>query len=94
VVQVYPAKLGGYIKIRLKDGRVVDKLILEAKGTAAQPLGREGILAKATALCEPLTTPAARKELFDLVLRFDQVKDAATLAAAMARATTRISSAA
>jgi len=94
VVRVYPAMLGGYIKIRLKDGRVVDKLILEAKGTAAQPLGREGILAKATALCEPLTTPAARKELFDLVLRFDQVKDAATLAAAMARATTRISSAA
>ena len=93
VVRAYPAKLGGYIKIRLRDGRVVDKLILEAKGTTAQPLGREGILAKATALCEPLTTPAERKELFDLVLRFDQVKDAATLAAAMARASMPISSA-
>jgi len=94
VVRVYPAMLGGHIRIRLKDGRIVDKLILEAKGTAAQPLGREGIVAKATALCEPLTTPAERKELFDLVLRFEQVKDAASLAAAMARASMPTGSAA
>lgn len=94
VVRVYPSMLGGYIRIVLKDGRSFDKLILEAKGTAAHPLGREGLLAKATALCEPLTTAAERKELFDMVLRFDQVKDSAMLAAAMARAATPMSTAA
>ena len=94
VVRVYPAHLGGYIRIVLDDGRAFDKLILEAKGTAGRPLGRDGILAKATALCEPFTTPAERKELFDLVLRLDQVKDVATLGPAMARATSRMSSAA
>jgi hypothetical protein len=94
VVRVYPGKLGGYIRIVLNDGRTFDKLILEAKGTSAQPLGRDGILAKATALCQPFTTPTERKELFDLVLRFDQVKDAAAVGAAMARATSRMSSAA
>jgi len=94
VVRVYPGMLGGYIRIVLRDGRSFDKLILEAKGTAAHPLGREGILAKATALCEPLTTAAERRELFDLIVRFDQAKDAATLGAAMARATSRMSTAA
>jgi 2-methylcitrate dehydratase PrpD len=94
VVRVYPTMLGGYIRIVLEDGRAFDKLILVAKGTAAQPLGRDGILAKATALCEPLTTAVERKELFDLILEFDQAKDAGTLGAAMARATSRMSTAA
>ena len=94
VVRVYPAELGGYIKIVLDDGHVFDKLVLQAKGTAGQPLGREGILAKAAALCEPFTSPAERRDLFDLVLKFDQVKDAAVLGPAMAQATSKMSSAA
>ena len=44
VGRVYPEQLGGYIKIVLKDGRSFDKLTLQAKGTAGQPLGREGIV--------------------------------------------------
>ena len=94
VVRVYPAQLGGYIKIVLKDGRAFDKLILQAKGTAGQPLGREGVLAKATALCEPFTTPTERRDLFDLIFKLDQAKDAAALGPAMARATSKMSSAA
>jgi len=94
VVRVYPGMLGGYIRIVLYDGRSFDKLVLEAKGTASHPLGRDGILAKAAALCEPLTTPAERKELFDLILKFDQAKDAAAIGPAMARATSRMSTAA
>ena len=94
VVRVYPAQLGGYIRIVLKDGREFDKLILQAKGTTGQPLGRDGIVAKATALCEPFTTAAGRRDVFDLILKFDQLKDVATLGPALARATSQMSSAA
>jgi 2-methylcitrate dehydratase PrpD len=83
VVRVYPNILGGFVRVRLKDGRVLERLVLEAAGTTGQPMGREGILRKATALCEPLLDAAKMNELFALVTSLDALDDISKLTRAM-----------
>ncbi|RZJ22555.1 MAG: hypothetical protein EOO54_11425, partial [Haliea sp.] len=87
VEKAYPDRLGGHLRITLKDGRVVDKLRLQARGAGDDMIDREGILNKAIALCAPFTAEAALHELFDGVLSFEQLDDASALAGLMDRAT-------
>ncbi|MES2978447.1 MAG: MmgE/PrpD family protein [Pseudomonadota bacterium] len=86
VVRAYPEMLGGYVRIGLRDGRVVDKLVLEARGTIGEPLGRGGIVEKAQALCAPLMDDEAMRALFSLILDFDSLKDVSALAPMLYRA--------
>jgi 2-methylcitrate dehydratase PrpD len=86
IVVAYPKQLGGHVKIILKDGQSYGKLVLQAKGTKAAPLGREGIIAKARALCGPIMSEDGMTKLWDLVLSLETLDDVAPLGTVLHRA--------
>jgi len=77
---VFPGKLGGTARIRVKDGRQFELRVIDARGTTDNPFGREGIVAKARALCDGLLPPAAIDELIERVFGFERETDAGALA--------------
>jgi 2-methylcitrate dehydratase PrpD len=79
VERVYPNKLAGSVRIRLKDGRSFERLVLDAKGTTGRPMGRDGVISKARALCRPLMQSGKLEALVDMVLRFDAVRNVTEL---------------
>ena len=54
--------------------------MIDARGTTDNPFGRDGIIAKARALCDGLLRPAAIDELIERVFSFERATDAGTLA--------------
>lgn len=80
IERVFPGKLGGAARIRLKDGRQFEARVIDARGTTDNPFGREGIVAKARALCDGLLPSSAIDELIDRVYSFDGTADAGSLA--------------
>lgn len=79
VEKVYPAKLGAHVAIRLRDGRVFERTLLEARGAGPDRISRAEIRHKATSLCEPFLRAGHMNALFDRLLGFDQVDDVARL---------------
>ncbi len=75
----FPTKLAGAVRIRLKDGRELSARVVDARGTTDNPFDREGVVAKARALCEGLLPAPAVDRLIDLVLGFETVDDAGRL---------------
>jgi 2-methylcitrate dehydratase PrpD len=92
VVAAYPRALGGHVKVILKDGRTYERLVLEAKGTTGAPLGRDGILAKARALCGPFTSESGMNKLLQTVMSLETLDDIAPLGVIMHRATRSMNS--
>lgn len=86
VEKAYPAKLGAHLQIRLRDGRVLERMQLEARGTGADRISRAEIRRKAQFLCEPFTHPEHMNTLFDRLLLLDEVADVAELGPWMAKA--------
>jgi 2-methylcitrate dehydratase PrpD len=79
VEAAFPGKLAGSARIRLKDGRKFETRVIDARGTTDNPFGREGIIAKARALCEGLLPPGAVDHLVERVYSFDNASDAGAL---------------
>ena len=87
VESAYPNKLGGCVRITLKDGRVVEQLRLEARGAGNDMIDRQGILEKANALCAPFMDRAGMRQLFDCALFLDRLDDVTPLLRLMDNAT-------
>ena len=87
VEKAYPDTLGGHVRITLKDGRVIEKLRLAARGAGSDRIDRAGILAKANALCAPFMDAAGMRRLFDCALTLDRLDDVVQLTRCMDSAT-------
>jgi 2-methylcitrate dehydratase PrpD len=80
VERVFPGKLAGSARMRLKDGRSIETRVIDARGTTDNPFRREDIVAKARALCDGLLAPAGFDELVTRVYSFEHEADAGSLA--------------
>lgn len=87
VENAYPDRLGGHLHITLKDGRILEKLRLQARGAGDDMIDREEILKKSAALCSPFMAKADMDRLFACVLSFEQLDDVAQMTHFMNRAT-------
>ena len=86
---VFPGKLAGAARIRTKDGRTFEARVIDARGTTDNPFGRDGIIAKARALCDGLLSPSDIDELIGRVFSFDGTADAGSLAQFLDQSTAR-----
>jgi len=77
--QIFPAKFGGSVRVRMNDGQQVGATVTEARGTTGNPFTRDGIVGKARALCEGILEARAIDQLVHLIFRFDRVADASEL---------------
>jgi 2-methylcitrate dehydratase PrpD len=87
VEKAYPDSLGAHLRITLKDGRALQKLRLQARGTGDDMIGRAEILKKSVSLCSPFMDKVAMDRLFECVLSFERLDDVAHLARLMDCAT-------
>jgi 2-methylcitrate dehydratase PrpD len=77
--RIFPERLGGSVRIRLKDGKQLSSTVLDARGTSSNPLSRDGIVEKARMLCFGILKDRAIDQLIDLVFGFERVTDSSEL---------------
>lgn len=64
------------IRARLRDGREVEHRTHAVKGTPANPMSREEVVAKSLDLITPTLGPSRARELIDLVMGLERVESA------------------
>lgn len=74
------AEDAAHIRIRLKDGRVVERFVAHALGSLARPMTDRDLEDKFRALCAPVLAADAVEALFAACWRLDQSADAGALA--------------
>jgi 2-methylcitrate dehydratase PrpD len=77
--RIFPDRLGGSVRIRLKSGQELASTVLDARGTSSNPLNREGIIEKARTLCFGILNDQAVDQLIDVILRFERLSDVSDL---------------
>ena len=87
VEKAYPDSLGCYVRITLKNGRVLENLRLAARGAGGDSIDRSGILQKASALCAPFMDAVGMRRLFDSALTLERLDDVTQFADLMDNAT-------
>jgi len=71
--RIYPGIRSGAAQIRLRDGSVLEKRIVEPKGEARNPMTDADLEAKLRANCEPIIGRARCEQIIELVWEFDQL---------------------
>jgi 2-methylcitrate dehydratase PrpD len=75
--RIYPGIRSGYAGIRLRDGTVLEKRVLEPKGEVKNPMTDADLEAKFHANCEPLIGRERCERIVAQVWKFDQLDDVA-----------------
>ena len=70
----FPAKYGGGIRFRLKDGTVIEQALLDSFGTPAKPVDRAGIEGKFHALTDGLVESERQDRILAAALNLDGAK--------------------
>ena len=63
------------VEVKLADGRILNERVEAVRGTAANPMSREDIIAKARDLITPVTGAAACQKLIDRVFALEKVNN-------------------
>lgn len=76
----FPAKYPGGFTARLKDGRTIEKTLLDSFGTPEKPVDRAGITGKFRALTDGIVPPARADAILDAVFALGAARDVRGLA--------------
>ena len=71
----YPKGIPNHLKITLKDGTIVDKMVTYPRGHAGNPMTDEEVELKFRRLSEPYITKHAQDEILDTLWHLEQVDD-------------------
>ncbi len=71
--------LEAYVKIVMRDGKVLERHVPHALGTLARPMSDADLEAKFRALVEPVLSPARTGELIENCWKLDQLSDVGVL---------------
>ena len=71
----FPAQYSGGVRIRLRDGRVVEQEMLDSFGTPAKPVDRAGIEGKFRALCDGLVLVERQDKILATVFKLEMLQD-------------------
>ena len=74
--RIYPGIRSGAAEIRLRDGTLLAKRVLEPKGEVKNPMTDADLEAKFRANCEPIVGRARCDQIIADVWRFDELGDA------------------
>ena len=77
--RIYPGIRSGAAEIRLRDGTLLAKRVLEPKGEVKNPMTDEDLEAKFRANCEPIVGRARCERLISDVWQFDRLQDVSGL---------------
>lgn len=80
VVDPALAEDAAHVRIRLKDGRVVERFVEHARGSLAQPMTDDDLESKFRSLCAPILAGDAIEALLSACWRLEQDADAGALA--------------
>jgi 2-methylcitrate dehydratase PrpD len=71
--RIYPGVRSGSARIALRDGKVLEKRVLEPKGEVKNPMNDADLEAKFRANCEPLLGGARCERILADVWKFDHL---------------------
>ncbi len=77
------ARSGGTVSVRLKDGREFTHRIDDMRGTPANPMSREDVIAKFEANTADILSPAQAARTVQALLRLEELEDVAPVLAAL-----------
>ncbi|HEV7820944.1 MAG TPA: MmgE/PrpD family protein [Burkholderiales bacterium] len=73
--RIYPGVRSASVRIEMRNGKVLEKRVLEPKGEVKNPMTDADLEAKFRANCEPLLGKARCDDLLTAVWKFDELKD-------------------
>ena len=77
--RIYPGIRSGAVKIRMKNGTVLEKRVLEPKGEVKNPMTDADLEKKFAANCAPVVGEARAQKLRELIWNFDKLTDCSEL---------------
>ncbi|MFC2065843.1 MmgE/PrpD family protein [Chloroflexota bacterium] len=81
----YPAKRGGGVRLKLKDGTCLEEKVLNLKGTPYNPMTREEVEDKFRGLATIVLSKEKVEEVVKAVRRLDELKDVSVLCSLLVR---------
>lgn len=76
---LYPGRRSGVIRIRLLDGRVLEKRVIDPRGEGANPLTDDELIAKFTANCQARLGTSRTEAIISQVMSYDRQVSSAEL---------------
>lgn len=78
---LFPRKMGGGVRIRLRDGSELTSTVIESRSSPDRPIGRTDVHAKFVSLTSGLMSEARQREIIDAVAALDRAPSVRPLAA-------------